>query len=264
MKKWLKISAWALFGIAILTLLSLARQSQNKEKVGEPIILIHAEGENHLLNNDELKTRILRSNLYHENITWENLPIAVIEKFVNKMPEVKSSKVFSDVGNSWTIEVRLRKPLVRIFNKYNESYYLDSEGKIMPITNNCARVIIVNGEIKDRIDSKSVNDIINNDSLKSIQKLDDIYRISNYVCNDPFFQAQIAQIHLLKNGDFVLVPMVGGQIITFGSANNDKEVAEKFKKLEIFYKEGIPYEGWNKYSEINLQYDGQIVCKKKE
>jgi len=25
----------------------------------------------------------------------------------------------------------------------------------------------------------------------------------------------------------------------------------------------LPYEGWNKYDQINLSYDGQIVCRKK-
>ncbi len=33
--------------------------------------------------------------------------------------------------------------------------------------------------------------------------------------------------------------------------------------LKIFYKEALPYEGWNKYSGVSLQYDGQVVCKKR-
>ena len=70
--------------------------------------------------------------------------------------------------------------------------------------------------------------IINNDSLKSILKLDDIYRISSYVCEDSLFRSLIGQIHLEKNGDFVLVPLVGDQKIIFGSAYSDREVAEKF------------------------------------
>jgi cell division protein FtsQ len=100
--------------------------------------------------------------------------------------------------------------------------------------------------------------------LISIRNLDDIYRISSYVCNDAFLSAQIGQINLEKNGDFVLVPQVGGQKIIFGSARTNEDVAEKFKKLTIFYKEGLPYEGWDKYEVINLKYDKQIVCKKKK
>jgi cell division protein FtsQ len=74
-------------------------------------------------------------------------------------------------------------------------------------------------------------------------------------------QSLIGQIHLKKDGDFVLIPLVGGQKIIFGSAFTDEEVREKFKKLKIFYKEAIPYEGWDKYEEISLKYKKQIVCR---
>jgi cell division protein FtsQ len=33
-------------------------------------------------------------------------------------------------------------------------------------------------------------------------------------------------------------------------------------RLKIFYKEGMPYEGWRKYETINLKYSGQVVCKR--
>ena len=109
-----------------------------------------------------------------------------------------------------------------------------------------------------------MDEIINNDSLKSIKKLDDIYRISSYVCNDPLFRSLVGQVHLEKNGDFVLVPLVGGQKIIFGSAYSEREVREKFKKLRVFYKEAMPFKGWDTYLEINLKFGDQIVCKKKE
>ena len=38
---------------------------------------------------------------------------------------------------------------------------------------------------------------------------------------------------------------------------------EKFNKLEIFYKEGLNYMGWEKYETIKLDYKGQVVCDKK-
>jgi cell division protein FtsQ len=181
------------------------------------------------------------------------------------MSEVKSVRVFTEIGSGWKIDVVVRKPIARVFNRYGETYYLDEDGVVMQTSPlHTARVVVVSGYLKDRPSSISVTDIINNDSLKSIRKLDDVYRISNYVCKDPYMQSLIGQIHLRKEGDFVLVPIVGGQEIIFGTANTDKEVKEKFRKLKIFYKEAIPYEGWDKYTEINLKYDRQIVGKTKE
>jgi cell division protein FtsQ len=109
----------------------------------------------------------------------------------------------------------------------------------------------------------SITNFINNDSLKSIKKMDDVFRISNYVCNHPLMYKLIGQVYLEKDGDFVLIPLVGDQKIVFGTANTEEEVAEKFSRLTTFYKEAIPFEGWDKYVEISVKYDGQIVCRRR-
>jgi cell division protein FtsQ len=77
-------------------------------------------------------------------------------------------------------------------------------------------------------------------------------------------QALIGQVYVQKDGQFLLVPLVGEQIIEFGKAETDKVVEEKFSKLKVFYKEAIPYEGWEKYKSISLKYDKQIVCAKRD
>ena len=73
----------------------------------------------------------------------------------------------------------------------------------------------------------------------------------------------IGQIHLQKNGDFVLIPLLGDQKIIFGAAPTPELVQDKFERLKHFYKEALPHEGWNKYKEISVKYEGQIVCRKR-
>jgi cell division protein FtsQ len=73
----------------------------------------------------------------------------------------------------------------------------------------------------------------------------------------------IGQVFLDSRGDFILIPLLGDQQIIFGAARSDKEVADKFERLKHFYKEALPHEGWNKYKEISVKYEGQIVCRKK-
>ena len=179
------------------------------------------------------------------------------------MEEVKSVKVFKNIGSTWNINVQLRKPIARIFNLSQNSYYLDDEGFTINRTDlHTARVLVISGNILENLKNQSVKEIINNDSLKSIRKLDDIYRISNYVCSDPFFNALIGQVYLEMNGDFLLIPLVGSQTILFGSAKSDEEVKDKFNRLKVFYKEGMPQEGWAKYNTIIVKYEGQIVGRK--
>lgn len=265
MNKWVKISLWSVFGISVVVLLVLTQRYLQELPLKKPAVQISVTGENSFLSESELTTRLQRNNLIYVNQRVKDLGPEKIERFIRKMEEVKTVAVYSSLNGSWNINIELRKPIAHIFNSIGQNFFLDADGHtISSSSEHTARVLVVSGEIPDRFGQESVNVIINNDSLKTIRKLDDVYRISNYVCNDPLMQSLIGQIHRESNGDFVLIPLVGGQKIVFGSAFTDKDVAEKFKKLKIFYKEAIPYEGWNKYSEISLKYENQIVCKKKE
>jgi cell division protein FtsQ len=263
MKKWLKISFWIAFTFAVFIGLSLSKSQQAELVSKTPAIYIKVDGENAFLSEDEVLTRLSRKALVYPNQKFEKINIVAIEEYLESMSEIRTCKVYSNIGNRWNIDIELRKPIARIFNSSGETFYLDDLGHTMATSPlYTARVMVVTGNIPDKSHSISVDKIINNDTLKTIRFLDDIYRISLYVCNDPFLNAQIGQIHLEKNGDFVLTPQVGGHTIIFGSAKTENEVAKKFEKLVYFYKEGLPYEGWNKYDVINLKYEKQIVCKK--
>jgi cell division protein FtsQ len=53
-----------------------------------------------------------------------------------------------------------------------------------------------------------------------------------------------------------MVPKLGNQLIRFGDVARYKQ---KFSALLAFYQQVQFYNGWNKYSVIDLQYKGQIV-----
>jgi cell division protein FtsQ len=248
----------------VLTLLFLANRRQQQETMLAPEVYIHDKGDA-FLTKEDLILRLKRQQLIFPEQTFEEINVAAIENSIRKMEEVLTVDVFKKLGNQWNIEITTRRPLARIFNNRGEDFYLDETGHtIKPSILYTARVVVVNGNIPDRKDSLTVNDIINNPTLKSKRILDDVYRISDYICNHPLFRAQIGQIYRQTNGDFVLIPQVGSQRIIFGTAKTEAEVQEKFSKLEIFYKQAMPYEGWTKYDQINLKYSKQIVCRKKE
>jgi cell division protein FtsQ len=249
----------------VVLLLFLANRRQQRATMLPPDVYITVDGGDAFLTKEDLILRLKRQQLIFPEQTFEEINGAAIENSIRKMEEVLSVDVYKKLGNEWKIDITTRRPLARIFNNRGEDYYLDATGHtIKPSILYTARVVVVNGNIPDRKDSLTVNDIINNPALKSKRILDDVYRISNYVCNHPLFRAQIGQIFRQTNGDFVLIPQVGAQRIIFGTAKTDAEVQEKFSKLEIFYKQAMPYEGWTKYDQINLKYSKQIVCRKKE
>ena len=263
MKNWMKISLWILVAAGVVTILVFANNEENEKKYDIPEVSIHVDGDA-FLTEPELIDRLKLHRLIEQNQQVGNLNIRKIEYVISRMPEVKHVKVFKRIGNKWDIQLILRKPIARIFNKLGQSFYLDENGFMMNRSSlHTARVLVFSGFIKDHFSPNSIDKIINNDSLKSIRNLDDIYRISNYVCNDPILHKMIGQVYREKNGDFVLIPIVGDQKINLGTANSDADVKDKIARLLEFYKEAMPYEGWNKYSEISVKYEGQIVCRKR-
>ena len=73
-------------------------------------------------------------------------------------------------------------------------------------------------------------------------------------------EKQIEQIHVTDRKVIELYPRVGEQVIILGTPENFRG---KLENLMTFYKNGLSKTGWNKYSVINLSFDGQIVCTKK-
>lgn len=262
-KKWLKLVFWILILVGTITVFVFANKEESQKVIESPEISIHVDGET-FLTEGELTTRLKNIGLLTPNQKNEELDIRKIERKIASMEEVKQVNVYRKIGKKWNIQVILRKPIARIYNTSNQNFYIDEDGFLMKRSaNHTARVIVFSGFLNDRFFKGSLTNFINNDSLKSIKKLDDVFRISNYVCNHPLMYKLIGQVYIEKDGDFVLIPLVGDQRIVFGTANTDEEVAEKFSRLTTFYKEAMPFEGWNKYIEISVKYDGQIVCRRK-
>lgn len=265
MKKWINILIGVLFIAGVITILFISKKEQKNQTMYTPNIYIDIQGENAFLTKKELYTRLQREGFIFKNQKFTQLNIRKIENYIQRMSEVLETKTYVNIGNKWNIYVKLRKPIARIFNKYGENFYLDELGHLIkPSYLYTARVVVVTGEIPDRNNGINVQTIVNNYHLINSFTLDDIYRISRYVCNDSFFSNQIGQIHREKNGSFVLIPRIGRQKIIFGTAYSNAEVKSKFRKLADFYREGIPYEGWNTYDIIDLSYDNQVVCSKIE
>ena len=86
-------------------------------------------------------------------------------------------------------------------------------------------------------------------------------KIGNTIVNDKFWRNQIVQVNVLSDGTVELVPRVGEHIIYIG---NPTKLSEKLQRLEKFYRYGLSQAGWNKYSYINLAFENQIICKKKQ
>ena len=79
----------------------------------------------------------------------------------------------------------------------------------------------------------------------------------HFLNTDPFWKAQIAQLHADRYGEISLLTVLGDQRIEFGLA---EDYQAKFKKLRIFY-EKVLSQDWGRYKKISIKFQDQIVCE---
>ncbi|MEX1190690.1 MAG: hypothetical protein WED10_00190 [Brumimicrobium sp.] len=263
MRKWLKISLWIVFLIGVIVLSISAAKVEQSKPLDQPEISLEVQNGVALLTEEELLRALQMEQLVKDEMIKSDIDIKGMESFLESLNEIETADVFMELGSKWHIKVKTRLPIARIVMNNGDGFYIDNRSKVMSISPYAKpKILAFTGMEAVFGQGVNLNEIINNDSLKTILKLDQIYRISNYVCNSAFYDAQIVQVHYDKEEGFILVPRVGKHEVIFGSAASKEQVENKFEKLTTFYEEVIPFEGWNKYKSINLKFENQIVAKK--
>ena len=185
-----------------------------------------------------------------------------LKQLVEGNPFVRRAAIFRTINGDICVKISQRDPLVRVINSRGQGFYIDREGKTMPLSDRyTARVMLASGHIQttfsqpiDLAEAKTSEQI-----SASEQRLRDLYALATYIDQSPLWRSLIDQILVTRHGHFELIPMNGAHVIEFGSL---EEMEEKFRKLDIFYRTGIRQVGWNHYSRINLMYNRQVVCTK--
>ncbi len=233
-------------------LLSAIERKENLDSV-DLIIEIDGEKGKTFITKEDVKNTVKRRYGHILNgVPLGSLDVQEVEVILEKDAFVKNADVYIGAQNTVYIRIEERRPMVRVIDADGASFYLDDEGNFLPpSTNFTARVLVATGNIPTYTDSFL---------QEKKNTLNGMYHLVTYINNDKFLKPLVEQIYVNKKGEFVLVPKVGEHTIMVGKANR---LDEKFDNLKIFYKEGIPYEGWRKYKSINLKFKGQVVCKKK-
>ncbi len=163
-----------------------------------------------------------------------------IEASIEKHPAIRSCQVFNNAYGEINLKITQHEPIVRVFSG-NGSFYLDENGVEIPVSGRfSARVMVVNGNIpKDKTD---------------------LLRVARFITDNPFWNAQMEQIYIRRNNDYILVPRVGEHLILLG---NSEQLSDKMNNLMLLYKELDPKE-WNNYKTINLKFKGQVVCSRNQ
>ena len=264
-KKILIVTGWISVIAGLFT--SLAFVNRQEQIIKSKGIKIEIEEANNNLFVDpiDIKEFLNSRNDFSENRKLSEIDINKIEKSLLTHPAILSAQVSLSIDGILKITTKQREPLIRVFNLSGESFYLDKNANLMPLSENyTARVPVANGFIWETLDSYkkyNYNDVYKNKQLNSLFTLDDLFQISNFISKDTLLNSLVQQIYINQKKEFEFLPAIGEQKIIFGKCEN---IENKFEKLKVFYKEGLnSIDGWNDYTLIDLRFEGQVVCKKK-
>jgi len=182
------------------------------------------------------------------------IPTDKIEKALMELPYVSSAEVYADMDGILQVLVQQREVILRIVNKAGKEYYIDTQGEKVPVTlKYVPHVLVANGNIREGYEKPL-------DTIQT-QLVKDLVAIVKHVKNDPLWSNQIVQLYVDHQQDIEIIPRVGTQPLIIGDAS---KLDEKLGRLEVFYKNILPKVGTRAYEKVNVKYDGQIICERRD
>lgn len=174
------------------------------------------------------------------------LDIYKLEKFLEADSRINTANIYIDKHNVIYINVKQKKPIVRIEVTGGKDYYLDYQGERIPVTETF-HVPVVTGEV----DAYS-----SNYQAQKNHNLNDVLAVARQTYDNDFLNGLISQINVDKNDELTLVPKLGRGIIQLGHVEN---LDEKIYKLKVYYANGLKNIGIDKFDELDLRYKGQVI-----
>ena len=242
-RKALNLLMWIVIALYFPVIMSFVSSEKAETVCSKLVTDVSNRGDDVMMTDQELQRLIERSwpSLIGTRISDFNLHD--MECQIEKSPVVLRCEMFSTPGGVLHVEVLQRQPVMHVFTS-SGSYYMDREAnRFLAQRDMHANTVVVNGHVNSSLDN-----------------VDGLIEICEYIKNNPFWHSQIEQIYVTDKMEFVLVPRVGDHVIEFGKA---ERVDEKFEDLYLLYKKGWKPLEWNLYKKVNLKYKGQIICTKK-
>jgi cell division protein FtsQ len=246
-KTKIKTISWSLLGLGCIALLVAAMKAKDSKACKGVEINITGTTKHMFIKQADV-IDVLNKNNIHAGETLDDINLRKTEEQLENNPWLKDAELFFDNNQTLHVKISEREPIARVFTMSGNSFYIDSSGLRLPVNEKAtARVIVFTSFPSDKKALSKPDSLV----------LNDVRTIAQYVTVDSFLNEQTAQITITQQRTYEITPVVGDQIIRIGNADS---LNEKFAKLLAFYKQVWSKVGFEKYSVIDVQYQGQVVA----
>lgn len=260
------IAGYVLVAATVLTLMSFAAK-RNHELICKGVVVnIEDENVKGFIDRSDIMEIVRSKGKKIIGNKVADINTFMLEKIIDANPHVLKAEVYSTIDGWVHIDVQQRTPIVRIINSKGENFYIDNQGKFMPLSEKYSDpVMVASGQIAEGLVQQKLGLDVNglplpDDSLGKLPMLSQVFLLAEHLKRDSSWDAMFEQIYVDENGEIELIPRLGNNYILLGNIAN---LDEKLNLLLNLYRQGFPATGWDQYESINLKFKGQVVCKKK-
>ncbi len=278
MKKWLNILLSALvWGVILFYLIwagNLGRKKRAEAAVNALSVTVADSASVGIVRSAEVARWITAAGLDPRGKQIDSVDLNAITEEVASHDFVRD--VTSSVGLGGTVQVTVtqRHPVLRVSTADGHDFYYTADGYIVPAGRNSAHYVpIITGQLSVPFDKSFSGRLPSPEEIEE-KKLSGnyifLYKLINfveYIEGNDFWNSQIVQINIPgsvnltsdwnREPEIELIPRVGDHVVMLGCIDGYER---KLDKLLTFYRRALPTEGWDKWSYIDLRFDGQVVC----
>jgi len=244
--EWKKILI-VLLDVVIGVYLVLAVTAFNKPDehaivCNELSITIEQEELDGFLTADKVRQMLIQRKMLPVSEPMDRVNTRNIEEVLEANELVEQAECYKTQTGRVCLSIRQRIPVVRVLAKNGDDYFVDSKGGIIPHKEYTCNTLVATGAIsKAYARTKLVT-------------------LANQIVKDKFWKNQVVQLNVLDDGSMEMVPRVGEHVVYLGQPVN---IERKLSRLRKFYRYGLSQAGWNHYSRVSVEFDNQIICKRK-
>lgn len=215
------------------------------------VIKIVGKGEQQFVKESDLFQRLTANATTPICATpLQTLDTRRIENIIKTHNFVREGIAYKSWKGALKIKILPRRPIARIIYTNDQSQYVDEDGTLLLLSDHyTARVLLV--EVAQPLQGMKQN-------LREDVYGEALLALFNYIDRDAFWRAQIAYMCIDEKGKIFIHTQIGKQLVAFGFPET---IEKKLAKLTLFYKQIVPYKGWNTYKRVNIEFDNQIVCE---
>jgi len=250
MKKILKIASWIGIAAWFVVVLGFISSESNQVLCNRMDVILSDTILHRFVTRADVRNMLEEDDFQLQGYPLDEINTRQLESILEQNAYIKNAEVSTDISGRLEVNVEQRIPLVRIMPYGKRGYYLDTEGKVLPLSDQYTPLVLL----------ASGNIPFPEENSKENNQLVEIFRFCTYLSDHPLWKEQIVQIYVNKSGEYELIPRVGAHHILMGGM---EKWEIKLRNLELLYKQGLSRYGWNSYGTINLKYTNQVICTKR-